>query len=366
MGDIPMRRIAIIRSISMLAMTASACALKSPAATGWNRRNVLTGANAAAMTTLSAIAMTPLPAVAASNNEQLLSGTTVLLTGRSELSIETGKALSRQGARVVITARLQRQVDDVVDACSGSGSGSGSVLGVQLDLANLTDVRSFPRRLDETLGASSPPAAIDVLICSAQGESPFNSELTRTLDGIERHIGVSHIGHFALVAALLPNLQAARDGFRVLSISNEAHRGATRSMMLGAIDEGFDIPPGLATDTLDRYRIAKAANVLFALELQRRLTRLGLRGSAEAVGLEDPRVALLEPLEPATQTLARLSAGADSGFSRAATPEALYYRGSSGESAVAGEAARDAALAIRLWQVSERLSGVSLLRMPEA
>ena len=108
----------------MLAMTASACALKSPAATGWNRRNVLTGANAAAMTTLSAIAMTPLPAVAASNNEQLLSGTTVLLTGRSELSIETGKALSRQGARVVITARLQRQVDDVVDACSGSGSGS--------------------------------------------------------------------------------------------------------------------------------------------------------------------------------------------------------------------------------------------------
>jgi hypothetical protein len=84
------------------------------------------------------------------------------------------------------------------------------------------------------------------------------------------------------------------------------------------------------------------------------------------VGLEDPRVALLEPLEPATQTLARLSAGADSGFSRAATPEALYYRGSSGESAVAGEAARDAALAIRLWQVSERLSGVSLLRMPEA
>jgi NAD(P)-dependent dehydrogenase (short-subunit alcohol dehydrogenase family) len=264
---------------------------------------------------------------------------------------------------VVITARLQRQVDDVVDACSGAGS--GSVFGVRLDLANLTDVRSFPSRLDETLGTTSRPTAIDVLICSAQGESPFNSELTRTLDGIERHIGVSHIGHFALFAALLPNLQMARNGFRVLSISNEAHRDATRSMMLGAVDEGFG-PAGLASNTLDRYRIAKAANVLFALELQRRLAKLGLRGSAEAVGLEDPRVALLEPLEPVASTLTRLAAGADSGFDRAALPEALYYRGSSGESMVAGEAARDAALAIRLWQVSERLTGVSLLRIPAA
>lgn len=338
-------------------LMANARALK-PGVVGWHRRSVLAGATVAPLSAAGAI--TSLPAKAA-GQRLLLSGTTVLVTGRSPLSIETGRALANEGARVIITARLQRQVDDVVTACSGASA--GSVLGMQLDLANLTDIRSFPSRLDETLGTSMLPTAVDVVICSAQGESPFNSELTRTIDGIERHIGVSHIGHFALVAALLPNLQAARDGFRVLCVSSEAHRDATRSMMLGAVDEGLDLG-GLAAGTLDRYRISKAANVLFALELQRRIAELGLKGSAEAVGLEDPRVALLESLEPAAQTLAKLAAGADSGFRRAAAPEALYFRGSSGQSVVAGEAARDTALASKLWQVSERLAGITFLRMP--
>lgn len=66
-------------------------------------------------------------------------------------------------------------------------------VGLALNLANLSSIRAFPARLVEALG-SSAPLAIDVLICSAQGESPFTSQRTVTADGYERHLGVNHLG----------------------------------------------------------------------------------------------------------------------------------------------------------------------------
>jgi retinol dehydrogenase-14 len=47
---------------------------------------------------------------------------------------------------------------------------------------------------------------------------------TETADGLERQLGVNHVGHFALVAALMPALERAKKGFRVINVSSDAHR----------------------------------------------------------------------------------------------------------------------------------------------
>ena len=292
-----------------------------------------------------------------------LSGATVLITGNSPVSIEAAKLMAAVGARVVTTARSQRraEADAASIAANVSVEAGRDVVGLALDLGNLTEIRAFPEILGNALG-SQEPYAIDVLVCSAQGESPFNSERTFTKDGLDRHIGVSHLGHFALLAALLPNLQRASKGFRVLAVSSESHREVTRSALLSAVDESFDF---VSEDSFGRYRISKALNVLFAVELQRRIASLGLRGSAEVIGLEDPRVDLMVPIEPVARTLFRLAAAADSGSDRTATPPSLYVRGSSGSSSPPSEAASDQLLARKLWVISERLTGTNALRLEE-
>ena len=287
---------------------------------------------------------------------QKLSGRSVIITGTSPVSIETARLLAAAGARVSITARTQKKADAVAaDIIMQSPSGSGLVSGLQLDLANLTSIRSFPSRL----GDSSP--AVDVLICCAQGESPFNSEFTLTADGFERHVGVTHLGHFALLAALLPSLERASSGFRVISVSSEAHRAVTASALLTALDGSLSLKQ--TPDPFERYQLSKAANVMWIEELSRRIEALGLRGSAQVVGLSDPRIELLSAPKQDATTLVALAAGVDTDgdLSRRRAGSSLYFEAASGESVSPSQAVTDPRLAQRLWTQSERLTKTTLL-----
>jgi len=260
---------------------------------------------------------------------------------------------------------------------------------VTLDLADLKSVRSLPLRLSAAMGTEEVPA-IDVLLNNA-GVMAI-PERVATNDGFEKTIGVNHLGHFALVGALLPSLKRASDGFRVINVSSDAHKLASKEAIGEALQANLDPPDYSAWGT---YGVSKAANVLFTVELQSRLQAAGVKGSAVAlhpglvqtdlpryvvggVAAEDTRLSettppptgaaaflkasLLDPfvipVELGANTEVFLASGSDSGGSLA-KQTATYYDDKM-KIGKANEAATDPKLAKKLWEVSEKLTGVQI------
>ena len=208
-----------------------------------------------------------------------LKGQTILITGANTgLGLESAKRLALAGARVVVTARSKSKVDLALDKvqeyCAQRGV-SPSLLGTTLDLASLESVSTVATRLKSIAGSD---LSIEVLMNNA-GVMAI-PERVETQDGFERTVGVNHLGHFALVSALLPMLKKAKGGFRIVNVSSDAHGFVNRKTMEQAIASNLD--PAY-TSGWTSYGISKAANVLFTLELSRRLNENGLSGSAVAL-----------------------------------------------------------------------------------
>ncbi|MBE7211534.1 MAG: SDR family NAD(P)-dependent oxidoreductase [Gluconacetobacter diazotrophicus] len=209
-----------------------------------------------------------------------LAGRRVLVTGVSAgLGVETARALAARGAEVVGTARDPAKAERAtVGVRAAAAAGGGSFAVAKLDLADLADVR---RCADRLLSDGRP---FDVLVNNAGVmATPFE----RTADGFELQFGTNHLGHFALTSRLLPLL---RDGGRVVALSSAGHRYADVDLD----DPGFargDYEPWAA------YGRSKTANILFAVELDRRLRSRGAR--AVAVHPGGIRTELARHLDPA-------------------------------------------------------------------
>ena len=102
----------------------------------------------------------------------------------------------------------------------------------------------------------------------------MNCPFGRTVDGFETHFGTNHLGHFLLVNRIAPLI---RDGGRVVVLTSMAHH--TSDVDLD--DPGFE---RTAYVPFQAYGRSKTANVLFAIELDRRLRRRGIRGIAVQPG----------------------------------------------------------------------------------
>lgn len=169
-------------------------------------------------------------------------GRTVIVTGaNSGLGRATSAALAAAGARVVMAVR------DISRGQEVAAEIPGDVEVRRLDLADLASVRSF---------AQSWEGTVDILVNNA-GVMAIPKAKTR--DGFEMQFGTNHLGHFALTNLLLPRITD-----RVVTVSSTVHRA-------GAIDlddlnwETRTYKPWAA------YAQSKLANLLFTLELQRRL-----------------------------------------------------------------------------------------------
>jgi NAD(P)-dependent dehydrogenase (short-subunit alcohol dehydrogenase family) len=134
----------------------------------------------------------------------------------------------------------------------------------QLDLASLASVRSAAQSF---LGTGRH---IDMLINNAGVMALPDRRVTS--DGFELQLGTNHFGHFALTGLLLPSVLTAPAG-RIVTVSSIAHRGAT--MDFDNLNWEHDYKPWPA------YRRTKLANLLFGLELHRRLSRA--RASAMSI-----------------------------------------------------------------------------------
>jgi protochlorophyllide reductase len=185
------------------------------------------------------------------------SGRVVLITGaNSGLGFETARALAARGATVVLACRSQQRAREARHDLLACPTTSGPIDVLELDLADLAAVTTAARRFADRYGR------LDLLINNA-GVMGLPRTLTR--DGFELQFGINHLGHFAFTLALLPLLRD-RDGARVVTVSSGAQ-------YFGRID--FDDLQG--ERRYDRWRAygqSKLANVMFALELQRRLQQM--------------------------------------------------------------------------------------------
>jgi NAD(P)-dependent dehydrogenase (short-subunit alcohol dehydrogenase family) len=181
-----------------------------------------------------------------------LSGKTVLVTGaNSGLGFETMRVLALRGARVLGTARA---LDKAREACTRV---QGSTTPLALEL---TDFDSVVACANEVQKLGVP---LDALVCNAGVMEIPTLEQVR---GIEKHFVTNHLGHFLLTNRLLPQLKAATQGRVVVVSSGASYRSAPESGI-----EFDNLSGERGYEPIRAYGQSKLANVLFALELSRRL-----------------------------------------------------------------------------------------------
>src|SRR6266508_1188244 len=182
----------------------------------------------------------------------------VVTGGYSGLGLETTRALTRAGARVVVPAR---RPDTAREALAGVRYG-GVVEVDTLDLGDQESVRAFAERFLAT------GRTIDIVINNA-GIMAL-PERTLLGPGWEAQFATNHLGHYALVNRLWPAIAAGRG--RVVSVSSAGHRMSGIRWNDLSFDHGYD--------KWQAYGQAKTANVLFAVHLDRLAQGAGVRAFA--------------------------------------------------------------------------------------
>jgi NAD(P)-dependent dehydrogenase (short-subunit alcohol dehydrogenase family) len=274
----------------------------------------------------------------------------------SGLGLATARELTRAGARVIATTR------DTAKGAQAEAEIRGEVPQAklefrELDLADLASVRSFAQAVSDPL---------DVLVNNAGVMMPPR---TVTRDGFELQFGTNHLGHFALTGLLLERLADGTDP-RVVTVASVEHKPGRIDFDDLAYER--DYHPRRA------YQRSKFANVVFALELDRRLRKAGspLKSvlahpgySATNLQVSGPTGAMKAFLRVSNRLFAQ---SADKGALpqlHAATAAGVHggeFYGPDGFNEMRGNPTRvrpvgratDPELGRRLWQVSEELTGV--------
>lgn len=179
------------------------------------------------------------------------SGKTFLVTGANTgLGYETARALAQKGGKVWLACRSDHKAEEAIAKIKQKAPNAD--LGfVPLDLNDLHHVEEAAKIIDG-LGK------IDVLINNAGLMMP---PLGHTAQGFESQMGVNHLGHFALVGHLIQKIMA--ENMRVVVLSSLAHRGG--------VFDWDDFHANKSYDAMKRYQASKLANMIFGLELERRL-----------------------------------------------------------------------------------------------
>ncbi|WP_020140674.1 oxidoreductase [Streptomyces sp. 351MFTsu5.1] len=303
----------------------------------------------------------------ASRIPDLTGGTFVVTGANSGLGLATTRHLARHGAHVVMAVRNEakgrRAVADVRAA-----DPDASLETRHLDLADLDSVKAFAARVhDDAL-------QVDVLINNAGVMTP-----PRTLSpqGHESQFAGNHLGHFALTGLLMDLLRQGRDP-RVVTVSSIGHHGGQIYF--------DDLSGARKYQRVKYYDQSKFANVLFGLELDRRLRAAGspvrsLLGHPGITATNLQRTGPTGLFRVGGALVNRLFAqdvetGALPQLRAATAPdvEGGQFFGPDGWKELRGHptvvrpdpAAQDPDTARRLWALSEELTGVAYAPAPSA
>jgi NAD(P)-dependent dehydrogenase (short-subunit alcohol dehydrogenase family) len=191
-----------------------------------------------------------------------LSWKRVLVTGVSAgLGVETARALAAHGAEVVGAARDLDKARRATEAARAGAAKGGGIELVELDLASLRSVRACA---DALLDDGRP---FDLVIANAGVMACPKGE---TADGFETQFGTNHLGHFVLVNRIAPLM---KQGARLVNLSSAGHRFSDVDLD----DPNFERTP---YEEFVAYGRSKTANILFAVEFDRRHKERGVRATA--------------------------------------------------------------------------------------
>lgn len=283
-----------------------------------------------------------------------LSGQTAVVTGcNSGLGYESMRVLAERGAHVIGTGRT---MDKAIAACD---SVQGNTTPLMLELSDFQSVISCASAM-QMMGILP-----DILICNA-GINTFGE--LELVEGIEKIFVVNFLGHFLLVNRLLPAL-LANGSSRIVHVSSaRAYKSAP--------PEGIDfenLQGEREFDATQAYARSKLANALFSLELARRLEGSGVTSNAVHPGLVQTNIARTAPalLRGAFDLFGGLVAktpgeGAATQVYVATSPLLEGVSGAYFEDCnpvrVSGEHHMDdQALAMRLWDVAQQMTGQYLI-----
>jgi NAD(P)-dependent dehydrogenase (short-subunit alcohol dehydrogenase family) len=293
-----------------------------------------------------------------------LSGKRAIVTGASSgLGEETARALASRGAAVTLAVRDVAK-GETVAARIRAATGNAAVDVGQVELSVPDSVRAFAR------GWLGRHDRLDLLINNA---GVMACPLMRTAEGWEMQFATNHLGHFLLTCLLAPALRAGAPA-RVVNLSSAGHRFS---------DVDFDDPhfERRPYDKWASYGQSKTANVLFSVELNRRLSPHGVTANAVHPGgirtelgrhltPQDIEALLARAGAPGGITFKSVEAGAATSVWAATSPELEGRGGLYLEDCHVGEPregalgvggylpyARDPDRAARLWALSERTLG---------
>jgi NAD(P)-dependent dehydrogenase (short-subunit alcohol dehydrogenase family) len=284
-----------------------------------------------------------------------MQGKTVVVTGaNSGIGFETAAALGAMGARVLVTARNADKGRAAVAAITQRLHGEAQVQLVVFDLADLASVRRGAAEILELA------PRLDVLVNNA---GLVLSERSETVDGYEATFATNHLGPFLLTNLLLDRITASGPA-RIVNVASTAHNAARKGMPFD------DLQSTTHYRGMRVYGESKLANMLFTIELARRLqgsgvtanslhpgtVRSGYGGGGDARGFLAFGIKIASPFFLSSAKGARTS---------------VYLASSSEVEGVSGQYfvkckprkprrwAEDADAALRLWQVSEQLVGLA-------
>ncbi len=300
------------------------------------------------------------------------SGRTAVVTGaNSGIGLVTARELARHGATVVVACRDTSKGEAAVAEMRADLGEHGEAAAFHvrpLDLASLDSVRSFA---SDAIAAF--PEGIDLLINNAGVMAPPRKE---TVDGFELQIGTNHLGHFALTGLLFDELKK-KPGSRIVTVSSNAHKMGKMNFE--------DLQSEHSYKRWNAYGQSKLANLIFALDLQKRIDEAGLEMKSMAAhpglsatnlysattGTGEGLVSLLTiPVKAVSNTLFAQDAehGALPTLFAAVSPGLAggSYIGPDGIAEMRGaptvvaprKVAQDHEVAAKLWKASVELTGV--------
>ena len=284
-----------------------------------------------------------------------MEGKTVVVTGgNSGIGLETAEALAGMGARVIVTAR---NADKGRAAVAGIVQRLGGHAQVQLVVFDLADLSSVRRGAEEILEQAP---RVDVLINNA---GVVLSERRETVDGFEATFATNHLGPFLLTNLLLDRLRESAPS-RIVNVASTAHNTARKGILFDDLQSKGKRYRGMRV-----YGESKLANILFTLELARRLSGTGVTANSLHPGTVrtgygadgDARGFLAFGIKIAKPFFLSPAKGARTSIYLASSPEVEGVSGQYFDKCKPAKSrrwAQDTEAAQRLWQVSEELVGL--------